>query len=298
MKTLSCSVGICVYNEEQNIGRLLDTLFLQKLKGVAVEEVVVVASGTTDRTIKIVNRYARRHRTIRIIKELRRQGKASAVNKFIHASKTDVLVLVGGDILLTPSVIQELVGKFRKSDVGMTGARPVPLNQKSGLTGRAAYLLWDLHHRISLEHPKMGEVVAFRKIFKRIPPIAGADEASIEPLIRGQGYLITYVPRAIVHNKAPAHLGDFILQRRRNYSLHLAVKYEQRYEVSTFRLKPILKAVAGVIRDDPTPATIIAVMYIAGLESLSRFLGWWDYRVKKKRHSVWDVVASTKNPAV
>lgn len=298
MKNLSCSIGICVYNEEQNIRKLLDTLFTQKLKGVVIKETIVVASGTTDRTLKIVKQYARRYRLIKIIRERRRQGKASAVNKFISASKTDLLVLVGGDIILTPHVVQELVGKFRKNAVGMTGARPVPLNKKSDLTGRAAYLLWDLHHRISLEHPKMGEVVAFRKIFKRIPPIAGADEASIEPLIRGQGYSITYVPRAVVYNKAPAHLADFILQRRRNYSLHLAVKYEQRYEVSTFRLKPILKAVAGVIYDDPTPMTILAVIYIAVLEGVSRLLGWWDYRVQKKRHSVWDVVSSTKNPAV
>jgi hypothetical protein len=298
MKNLSCSIGICVYNEEKNIGSLLDSLFTQKLKGVRITEIVVIASGTTDKTVTIVGQYARRRANIKILRERRRQGKASAVNKFIHAAKTDILVLVGGDIILTPSVIQELVGKFRMNDVGMTGARPVPLNNARGLTGRAAYLLWELHHRISLEHPKMGEVVAFRKIFKRIPPIAGADEASIEPLIRGQGYQIKYVPRAVVHNKAPAHLADFILQRRRNYSLHLAVKYEQRYEVSTYRITPILKAVAGVVRDDPSPLTIAAVIYIAGLEGLSRFLGWWDYRISKKRHTVWDVIESTKNPGL
>ncbi|MBI1862489.1 glycosyltransferase [Candidatus Microgenomates bacterium] len=296
MKKPTCSIGICVYNEEKNIGVLLDSLFSQRLKSVRIEEIIVIASGTTDRTVKIVNQYMKRHKRITLMKERKRQGKASAVNKFIERSTSDILVLVGGDLILTPTVIQELVGKFRSPEVGMTGARPVPVNRTNTLATRAARLLWDLHHRISLESPKMGEVIAFRKIFKRIPLLSSVDEANIEPLIRGQGYRIVYVPRAEVHNKAPSTISDFIRQRRRIYNGHLAVKHEQSYEVSTYRIRSILTALMAVIRENPRISTFFLIAVTASLEGTSRTLGWWDYRISKKRHTVWEVVASTKNP--
>lgn len=298
MKYLSCSVGICVYNEEKNIGILLDSLFSQKLKTVKVTEVVIIASGTTDKTVSIVKNYAKRHARIKLITEHRRQGKATAVNTFISMARSEILVLVGGDLILTPRVIQELVGKFKKVDVGMTGARPVPVASGTGLATRAAHLLWDLHHRISLESPKMGEVVAFRKIFKRIPVLSSVDEANIEPLIRGQGYQIVYAPKAVVYNQAPSTIPDFIRQRRRIYNGHMTVKYEQSYEVSTYRIRSILSALGGVLFDSPRLSTVGLIGTTATLEGLSRLLGWWDYRISKKRHTVWEVVKSTKNPGV
>lgn len=298
MKKLTCSVGICVYNEEQNIEHLLDSLFSQKMTGVRIGEIIIVASGTTDRTIQLVTKYMRRHRTITLIRERKRQGKASAVNKFIAASSHDILLLVGGDLLLSPRVVQELVGKFHKNNVGMTGARPTPVNRENGLAIKSARLLWDLHHRISMEHPKMGEVIAFRKIFKRIPLLSSVDEANIEPLIRGQGYEILYVPKAVVHNKAPTTISDFIKQRRRIYNGHTAVKNEQSYEVSTYRLGSIVRAIFGVIHDDPRIGTIGVIVITAFLEGTSRLLGWWDYYISKKQYTVWDVVTTTKNPTV
>lgn len=295
MKTLACSIGICVYNEEQNIERLLNTLFAQRLKTVSVKEVVIVASGTTDKTVSIVNRFSRKYKHIKLIRERKRQGKASAVNKFLDAATTDILVLVGGDLLLTQLVVQELVGKFRENDVGMTGAHPVPIGHSNRIAAKAGRLLWDLHHRISLEHPKMGEVVAFRKIFKRIPLLSSVDEANIEPLIRGQGYEILYVPRAIVRNKAPATISDFVKQRRRIYNGHLAVKHEQSYEVSTYKLSSISHALWSLLKENPRLSTILLIGVTAGLEGYSRLLGWWDYHISKRRHTVWEISASTKN---
>src|SRR5258708_38145197 len=64
-------------------------------------------------------------------------------------------------------------------------------------------------------------MIAFRKIFERIPYHTAVDEASIEPVIRGQGYKAAYVPGAIVHNKGPETLKDFLSQRRRIYPGHL-----------------------------------------------------------------------------
>ena len=54
--SLVCSVGITAYNEEENIGHLLEALLGQHLHTVEIAEIIVVASACTDRTVPIVDR--------------------------------------------------------------------------------------------------------------------------------------------------------------------------------------------------------------------------------------------------
>ena len=51
------SIGIMAYNEEANIGRLLQSLLNQILTHGYLSEIIVVASGCTDRTEDIVRHY-------------------------------------------------------------------------------------------------------------------------------------------------------------------------------------------------------------------------------------------------
>lgn len=291
---IKCSIGICVYNEEKNIAKLIHSFLAQNLNKVIIDEIIIIASGPTDNTCNIVKTLSKTHKKIQLIKQEKREGKASAVNLFIKKSRNEILVLSSGDLLLKKDVIEKLVSKFADTQIGMTGARPVPVNNiNDGFCSFAGHLLWDLHHRISLRKPKMGELVAFRKIFKRIPTI-GADEASIEPLIRGQGYIIKYVPDAIIYNKTPTTIIELIQQRRRNYWLHLVVKYEQSYVVSTLNIFTILQALYSFIKEDQKVKHILFISMVVLLEAYSRFLGWWDYRITKKRHTVWKFIETTK----
>ena len=52
---IRCSVGITAYNEEANIGRLLQAIIDQRLYEVEISEIIVVASGCTDRTEEIAH---------------------------------------------------------------------------------------------------------------------------------------------------------------------------------------------------------------------------------------------------
>lgn len=238
----------------------------------------------------------RRNNLIKIIQKKKREGKAKAVNLFIERARNEILVLMGGDIILDAETVEELVNKFSDREVGMTGVRPIPINDiNDGFYGFAAHLLWGLHHRVSLENPKMGEVVAFRKIFRRIPIMSSVDEANIEPLIRGQGYKIVYVPEARVYNKGPTNIKDFINQRRRIFGGHLAVKYEQSYKVATMDFLPIFRSLFSFLGDYPRPKFILFTPLIILLEIYSRFLGWCDYKIFKSSYSVWQSIISTKD---
>jgi poly-beta-1,6-N-acetyl-D-glucosamine synthase len=288
---LTCSIGIMAYNEEANIGRLLEAMVFQRTKNVAVTEIVVVASGCTDSTEAIVRDWAKRDQRIRLIVQERRTGKAVAVNEYLPQAKERIIVLCSADLVPQADAIEQLVSPLADSEVGMTSSRPVPVNDPNQFMGYAAHMLWDLHHAVNLIHFKAGEMIAFRKIFERIPYHTAVDEASIEPVIRGQGYRVQYVPTAIVYNQGPETAADFLSQRRRIYAGHLAVRDTLGYSVSTMSPYRIFGILLRHL--DLRPRALMWTCAVVGLEAYGRLLGLRDYR-KRRDHRVWEIAKTTK----
>ena len=289
---LICSVGVMAYNEEANISRCLNSLLSQQTEVAQILEIVVVVSGGTDNTAEIVEEFSRRNTRIKLITQATREGKASAVNLFLASTDSPILVIVGADNILPPESVESIVLPFVDPDVGMTGGHPIPVNDEHTFMGFAVHLLWGLHHQIALKRPKLGEFIAFRRIFERIPLTTAVDEAKIEPLVFGQGYRLVYVPEAVVFNRGPETVGEFLAQRRRINSGHLRLRQKYGYRVATLNGFQIL---ATLIRNpQPSLRWFIWTPAVIALEVLSRFLGWWDFRWAKKQHHIWDVVATTK----
>jgi biofilm PGA synthesis N-glycosyltransferase PgaC len=289
--TLTCSIGIMAYNEEANIRRLLQALLDQQTPHCVIEEVIVLASGCTDTTESIVREFSAQNPQIKLLVQPQREGKASAVNLFMGHAQSDILVLVSADTIPMPTTIQRLLDPFVDPTVGMTGGHPIPINDSRTFMGFAVNLLWELHHQIALQTPKLGELTAFRRVFHRIPYDSAVDEASMEPLIRGQGYQLRYVPEAVVRNRGAETVNDFLKQRRRIYAGHLNMRHGQGYAVSTMSGFRILAALLRSWRSDWryflwTPAVV-------GLEIYGRFLGWIDF-YKKRDHTIWDIAVTTK----
>lgn len=289
--SIPCSIGIMAYNEEANIGRLLEAVVTQRTKHVMVTEIVVVASGCTDNTEAIVRECAKRDPRIRLIVQEKRTGKAAAVNLYLPQAKEKIIVLCSADVIPEADAVEQLVLPFHDLEMGMTSSRPVPVNDRRQFMGFAAHMLWDLHHKVNLASFKAGEMIAFRKIFERIPYHTAVDEASIEPVIRGQGYQVQYVPSAVVHNKGPETVADFLRQRRRIYSGHLAVRDTLGYTVSTMSPGKIFVILLRHL--DWHPRNFLWTWSIVALEAYGRLLGVSDYK-NRRDHRVWEIAATTK----
>jgi len=289
---IDCSLGLMAYNEEKNIARALEALLSQKLKNVRIKEIYVIASGCTDQTIPIAKRIAKTDKRIKLLTQKKREGKSSAVNLFLKHAQSKIVILAGADTIPQEDVVEKLVLPFKNPLVGMTGARPVPIDSKNSFFGFAAHFLWELHHQVSLQSPKLGEMVAYRKIFERIPYASVVDEATVEPLIVGQGYRLRYVPQAIVINKATENLSEFLKQRRRIHAGHLILIKLQGYQVSTLSKRRLLLAWLKAFR--LKPRFVFWSPLVALLEILARTLGTYDFYFKKDGHMVWKVVHSTK----
>lgn len=286
-----CTVGIIAHNEAANIGRIIERVTQQELETVDIAEIVVVASGCTDGTEVIAQEWAEKDSRIRVLIQEKREGKASGINFYLRHATQKVVVLSSADLLPDFTTIERLVAPFADSEVGMTSSRPVPVNDETTFMGFTAHLLWELHHHINLNGFKAGELIAFRKIFERIPYHTAVDEANIEPIVRGQGYQVLYVPSAIVYNKGPDTVDDFLRQRRRIYAGHLAVQEALDYSVSTMSGFKILRLLLHNL--DWRPKPFVWTWAIVALEVYGRFLGWRDFKAKRD-HSVWEIATTTK----
>jgi cellulose synthase/poly-beta-1,6-N-acetylglucosamine synthase-like glycosyltransferase len=173
----------------------------------------------------------------------KREGKASAINLFLSAASGDICVLESADTFPEEGALETLVAPFALPGVGMTGGRPIPVNPPDTFIGYAVNLLWTLHHAISLKTPKLGELIAFRNFIRNIPEDTAVDEASIEAMVTKAGYSLCYVPEAVVRNKGPENVRDFMRQRRRIAAGHRHLFREQGYQVSTTDSKKILNIV-------------------------------------------------------
>jgi cellulose synthase/poly-beta-1,6-N-acetylglucosamine synthase-like glycosyltransferase len=291
---IRCSVGITAYNEEANIGRLLQAVIDQRLYEVEISEIIVVASGCTDRTEEIVRSYMEKEPRIQLHVQEKREGKTSAINVFLGNAKERICVLESGDTLPREDTIDKMVRMFRDPAVGMTGAQKVAVNTPDHVVGVLSHLRLKMEHQLCLEIPRLGELIAFRKVFDQIPPDVAMDEAFVEALIIRRGMQVRYAPDAVVYNLGPETVGDFVTQRRRNYAGHLYLKDKYGYRVSSLQNRRVariaLEEVWGAVR------LVTTLGILAVLEVYSRILGAWDYRVKKKKHVVWDMAWTTKDP--
>ena len=295
MRTIGCSIGVMAFNEEANIGRILEALLAQETRSVRIDEIVVVASGCTDRTEEIVREYMGRSSCIHLLHQDHREGKASAVNLFLSNVRNEVIVLESADTVPQKHTIEALVSPFLDPKVGMVGGHPVPTNRSDQFMGYGVHMLWELHHQLSLRAPKMGELIAFRNIFQSIPSESAVDEASIEPLILGQGMRLQYAPEAVIHNKGPETLRDFFIQRRRIFTGHLYVKDTLGYRVSSMNGLRIAQLFFSYPERDWR--YYLWGPMIAGLEVIVRLLALYDYRVKKRNPHTWKMAETTKDLA-
>lgn len=290
---LRCSIGVTAHNEEQNIGKCLQALQNQLLREVEITEIIVVASGCTDGTHEIVQQIAATDERIKLIIQKKREGKTSAINLFLKDAQEEICVLESGDTIPNEVAIEHLVRMFRDPKVGMTGAQKVPVNTPDHITEYLSFLRLKMEHELCLEIPRLGEMIAFRKVFERIPPDVAMDEAFVEAIVEEREMVVRYAPDAVVYNMGPKTVSDFIKQRRRNHAGHLHLKRRYGYKVSSLNSRVVarvgLQQAFGALR-------LIGVLgLLAAVEGWARLLGSYDYYLRGRKHEIWDIAWSTKN---
>lgn len=293
MNKLKCSIGIIVYNEAKNIGTLLERITAESYDDVEITEIIVVSSACTDGTDEIAGYYQKIDKRVKLITEPERKGKSSAINLFLKNSTNDLLIIESGDTQPAKGTIRKLILPFLDPSVGMTGGRPVPVNSSITFSGYAVNLMWKLHHKMALKSPKLGEMIAFRRVFDSIPAESAVDEASIEAIMDEKKLKKIYIPEAIIKNKGPEEISGFIKQRKRIETGHLWLKKKHNYRVISQDKAVLISLLKEEIAEKPQDMfKIFAVMFV---EIYARLLGRFDYFVKRSNPFTWEIIKSTKD---
>ncbi len=286
--SISVSIGIFAHNEENNLPKLLNSILKQKTDISVIKEIKIVSSGSYDRTNQIAREYTKKDKRIKLYTQINRSGKSSALNLFIRKSKSSVLIAISADLRLHTRAIEEMTIPFLKKNVGMVGGHPIPTNIQHSSVGREVQLLWKLHHYIAMRSPKCGEMVGFRNVIRSIPKKSAVDEANLEVLLRMIGFKVVYAPRAIVYNKGPKNLREFLIQRRRIYVGHQWILRKYQYHVSTMNSYSSLVAIIAIIRKNRK--MFIPAIKLVLIEFLGRILGWIDFNIFNKNPYIWDMI--------
>jgi len=288
---MEISIGIIAYNEEKNIENLVNSLINQKLDKFKIKEIIVVSSGSKDKTNEIVEKISKDNPLIKIITEKERKGKFSAINLFLKNAKSEILVLESADTIPEKDCLEKLCRPLLTKEIGICASHPIPINKKNNFMGFAVHLLWDIHHEISLENVKFGEMIAFRNVIDELLKTS-VDEEFIAMDIKNKGFKDYYAKDAIVYNKCPSNLKDFIKQRRRIYAGHLELKRCKNYNTITMKWPLAVKKLFRVL--EFRPLFLFWALGAVILEAYSRLLGVYDFYIRKEKHYVWDVAESTK----
>jgi hypothetical protein len=210
------------------------------------------------------------------------------------------VIVVSGDVLPEPGAIQLLIRALRAPGVGMAGGRPIPVNPADTPIGYAVHLLWRLHHRLALHQPKLGEMIALRREAVVQLPRTSVDEACFQAMLESEGWKSCYVPEAVVVNKGPGSVHDFVKQRRQVHTGHLWLRYRQGYTVPSLQPALLVYELWRDLRNDRTRMEPKRLAWTAGavaMEAWARLRARGDYLRGRENH-VWEMVQSTKAPAI
>lgn len=231
-----------------------------------------------------------------LIKQNKRLGKASAVNRCIQELRgIDVIVLVSADVLPAPDCIRLLVGALCDPGVGAAGGRVIPF----GLAGNPALevtrLLWALHHFIMIKYPKCTEITAFRNVVECIDETSLVDEAALEERLLRKGLVPRYVPDAHILSPSPLCLTDY-LKRRIYVTLgYLQLRRRHGHYVHTQSARERMRAVRRLAEGSSISARTVALAFVleAIVWSWARLL----FVAGRGRTGIWARSESTKRAA-
>jgi biofilm PGA synthesis N-glycosyltransferase PgaC len=304
MKT---SIIICAYNEESGIGRLLKNLTTQRQPPEITDyEIIVVASGCTDRTVPIVKEFMSENFKVKLIEEKERRGKASAMNRALKVASGELIFSIPADVLPIEDGIYHLLLPFRDPKVTAVSGKPMqhPKSRKNGFLGKLAsvtYAFWEKQMKTlndaGLAAHSSGEFMAMRaNVIDHIPEECAAEDSYISVMARRKGF-IKFASKAIAYNIMPSNIIDYVNQRRRwlygHFQTHrLTGEYPTVMDTLIFyRTKLAMRIIKEVILEDPKriPLLFAAAFVEAGVYALAVM-----DMITQRQYGVWPTIKSTK----
>jgi cellulose synthase/poly-beta-1,6-N-acetylglucosamine synthase-like glycosyltransferase len=219
------SIIVPTHNEEASIETRIENLNSLNYPQQNYE-IIVVDSGSTDSTRRIVQRLIAINKEgdfpqLSLVSEAQRNGKGSAINEGTSHAQGDIVLVTDANCIFNLDALKELAPHFKDPQVGAVGGRYVVLNPDNALTLSTKFYR-DLENVLRTGEAALstaclfdGEINAWRKDLADIDPRMIAEDLDMCIKIRKRGYKIDYEPKAIVYEAVPTTLQEQVKQRKR-----------------------------------------------------------------------------------
>lgn len=299
--SIEITVGICAYNEDRNIAKLLNNILTEQ--NLPVEsEILVVCSGCTDNTVAIVNDFAKKDSRVHIYIENKRKGKPSAINHIIANAKGNTIIFISADTLPNKDCFTKLLKKLQQPNVGIVCGNPTPINDSKTLVGKMVHLLWNFHDHIFHELNDAGlathatEIYCIRKnLITKIPAETVNDDAYIALETKKKGWQIKYEQQSQVLICGPKTLKEYFQQRQRIIYGHYQVRRltgqspQNPMQLLTVHPLTVFTLSLWLLKNQSLPTLMTFIL----TELTANFAAIMDILLKKT-HTQWHPIVSTK----
>ncbi|MBR1425411.1 glycosyltransferase [bacterium] len=212
---IKVSIIVPVYNVEEYLSKCLDSLINQTLKGI---EIICIDDGSTDRSSKILEKYANHDSRIKIINQPN-QGVSIARNNGMIIAQGDYIGFCDSDDWVDPDFYEKLYNTAIKydSNVSVAGIKKVKKNNKEFdfLRIKSEYYTEENFAKFELcDVPDFCYV--WNKIYKR--SFLMKYELNFKPNITFEDLL--YTPQVLYHAKGVCSVPNtFYYYKTRNTSI-------------------------------------------------------------------------------
>lgn len=221
-KKRTVTIGIPAFNEEANIGYLLESLIKQKEEDFKIDKIIISSDGSTDRTVEVVKSV--KDSRIKLLDNKKRRGQANRQNQLVKLATSDIFVLLEADTLpannyFLKNLLQPMMVN-KKHNIGIIFGNSIPLNPKSFFEN-IMYFKAALKGRIFLNYESKSWVGASghrgrafsKKLVKKISWVDNAPEDTYSFLLCKQiGHEIVYAPKAKIYHRLPVNFKDYYRQ--------------------------------------------------------------------------------------
>lgn len=299
MRLPTVTVGIPAYNEEANIGRLLEQLLRQRQDGFSLDRIVVVSDGSSDNTGAIVSRID--DPRVVLHSEAYRAGQAARQTQIRSLCQSDVLVCMDADISLPDlDVLRALVEPVIRQGADLVSCR-LEAVQPQCLLERVLASGLSLRNTVAEMHRQGDNIYTChgtaRAMSQRMYELyaCSADGESVGEdaysylFAKRQGLTYVYTSEKAVAVRMPSRLRDHWLQSARFHQN--AAEMRLHFPAETVRTQvalPPLLCLRGLWAELRRSPYVLAYLALLALTIATTS--------KKPSHAgAWEVAASTKH---
>jgi GT2 family glycosyltransferase len=210
------SVVIPTYNGASRIRNTLEALLPQCAAHGA--EILVVDDGSRDQTADVVESYAPRVRILRHSNA----GPAAARNRGAAEAKGAILLFTDDDCVPDPGWLQAMLAPF--ADPAVVGAKGIYRTHQRSWVARFVQLDYEDRYRLMEQLPSIDFIDTYSAGFVRERflemdgydasfPVACAEDVELSFRMSGRGWVMKYVPGAVVAHTHPSTLANYLKKK-------------------------------------------------------------------------------------